>query len=355
MKIVHLKLVIFAFLLLSLMACQTQQNEVVDNNTAQNNSSDNVPNEENNIPNVKNDSCPLNIKTVMKGVGIYTPQQDFYEMKSACIDIVTTEWGMEENVNDVKTFLDRANNAGLKVVLDGGFSYAAWGFTDNDWDRLPEGKGPIWQKNRVQNWIRTFKDHPAVYAWDICNEYGENLPSGSAAVNSRWPKTVITLDQLWQAKKDVLQIDDSKPILLRMYSWDLNEPPFGPHRPYEAGLANIVMLNLYSNYAEDNKIMWPDVIQDSGAEFVSAVKKVDPHAEVWVALAAFASPDMFLRPTRQSLAFDIRETLKLPGLDGIAFFEWGPANQYDPREDWYLPETGTDLWEVIKEHLNKGR
>jgi hypothetical protein len=34
----------------------------------------------------------------MKGVGIDLPQQDFIDMKNAGIDILGTEWGMEENV-----------------------------------------------------------------------------------------------------------------------------------------------------------------------------------------------------------------------------------------------------------------
>ncbi len=46
---------------------------------------------------------------IMKGVGIDIPQDDFIKMKSAGIDILTTEWGMEESVNNVKLFLDRAH------------------------------------------------------------------------------------------------------------------------------------------------------------------------------------------------------------------------------------------------------
>jgi hypothetical protein len=335
-----------------LSACQVQLTETVGNETNNNEGYENESQVDDNLM-PKDDNCPLQITTVMKGVGIFTPQQDFDEMKSACIDVVTTEWGMEQNVNDVKLFLDRADRSGLKVVLDGGFSHTAWGFTNDDFDSLPKGKSPVWQKNRVQKWIGAFKDHPAVCAWDICNEYGENLPSGSHAIDSQWPETVITVEQLIQAKQDVLQVDDSKPILVRMYSWDLNEPPFGIDRLYEPGLANIVMINLYSNYAEDNVILWPEVIQDSGAEFVNAVKKIDSNVKVWIALAAFESHDMFQRPTVKSLATDIEETLKIPELDGIAFFEWGPANQWDPRRDWYLPETGADLWSIIKKHIEE--
>ena len=172
---------------------------------------------------------------IMKGVGINIPTKDFAAMKDAGITILTTEWGMEESIDRAKAFLDKANGVGLKVVMDGGFSDSAWGFTENDWDNLPKGKRPIWQKDRVQSWVRTFKNHPAVFAWDICNEYGENLPSGAHARKSEWPRTAITLEQLKQARNDIREIDNSRPILVRTYEWDLDEPPFGFPRSSPAG------------------------------------------------------------------------------------------------------------------------
>ena len=138
-------------ILILLVACQAQLPKNADNDMILDNDDKQVS-KDNNI-NTGHDGCKLQVTVVMKGVGIYTPQSDFYEMKSACIDVVTTEWGMEESIDDVKTFLNRANNAGLKVVLDGGFSLIAWGFNNDDWYNLPEGKSPVWQKNRVQEWI----------------------------------------------------------------------------------------------------------------------------------------------------------------------------------------------------------
>lgn len=298
---------------------------------------------------VKTDIPPMPAKQtfIMKGVDVDIPQADFVTMKKSGISILTTEWGMEVDINKTKAFLDRANSAGLKVVMDGGFTYPAWGFTDNDWDNLPAGKSPIWQKDRVQSWVKTFKDHPAVFGWDICNEYGENLPSGAQAKNSQWPRTAITLKQLKQARSDVLQIDPAKPILIRTYSWDFNEPPFGNHRPFEAGIAEIVMLNLYSNYLENNNIQWPTVIQDAGAESVRIIKEKDPNAKVWLSIAAFEDEELFSKPTVASLTRDINETLKIPNIDGIGFFEWGPAD-IGRGKVWYLPQTGADLWKVIQ-------
>ena len=292
---------------------------------------------------------------VMKGVGIDIPPEDFVEMKNAGINILTTEWGMEEGVDKAKAFLDKADDTGLKVVLDGGFSYTAWGFTDDDWDHLPRGKRPVWQRDRVQSWVTALKDHPAVFGWDICNEYGENLPSGAAARHSEWPKTATTMEQLKQVRADVLEIDPRKPILIRMYCWDMGESLFQADKPFEAGVADIVMLNLYSNYMEDNQLQWPEMIQDGGIDYVEALKATDPHLRIWIAIAAFEDPSMFQRPTVASLARDFRETLKIPYVEGIAFFQWGPEYLWNSGETWYLPETGADLWQVIQQSIHRCR
>jgi hypothetical protein len=232
----------------------------------------------------------------------------------------------------------------------------AWGFLNQDWDNLPAGKKPVWQKDKVQSWVKTFKDHPAVYAWDICNEYGENLPSGSDAKNSEWPKTATTLAQLKQARHDVLEIDPSKPILIRTYSWDFSEPPFdirgtGLHRPFEEGIAEIISLNLYSNYLENGKLQWPTVIEEAAAESVRIIKSKDPNIKVWLSLAAFEDTKSFQRPTAASLVRDINEANKIPAIDGISYFSWGPTEIGNKGQKWYLPETGADLWEVIKKSI----
>ena len=300
-------------------------------------------------------STPPSKLVIMKGVDVSIPQKDFDEMAKAGINILTTEWGIEVGIDKAKAFLDKAEKARLKVVMDGGFTYTAWGFTDSDWDNLPFGKKPVWQKDLVQNWVKALKGHPSIYAWDICNEYGENLPSGPAANQSDWPNTAMTLAQLKQARNDVLQIDPGKPILIRTYSWDLDQPPFdirstGLRRPFEAGLAEIVSLNLYSNYLDNGKLQWPTVIEDVTAESVRIIKSKDPNIKVWLSLAAFEDNQSFQRPTTASLSRDINQVLKISAIDGISYFSWGPTD-IGKGKKWYLPETGADLWDVIKKSI----
>jgi hypothetical protein len=291
----------------------------------------------------------------MKGVGIDLPQQDFVDMKNAGIDILGTEWGMEEDVSKARAFLDQASKAGLKVVMDGGFSYTAWGFTDDDWALLPSGKRPVWQKEHVQSWIRALKDHPAIYAWDICNEFGENLPSGAGVPNSGWPQSMVTTEQIRQARSDVLAVDSTRPIVARMHGWDIGKTPQYVTALLRGKIADIISLNLYSNYLADGKLQWPTVIADGGNYFVEAIKKESPGTRVWLALAAFEYTNVFQRSTPAEIECDMRGALLIRNLDGISFFCWGLVNQWDDKCDWYLPKTGADLWKTIQQEIKKAR
>jgi hypothetical protein len=292
-----------------------------------------------------------NMVYTMKGVAIELPQSDFENMRKAGITILATEWGMEESVGRARTFLDQAHKAGLKVVMDGGFSYKAWGFTDNDWDTLPRGKHPVWQKEKVQAWVRALKDHPAVYGWDISNEFGENLPDGAGIKGSDWPKGRLTTEQLMQARADVLAVDPGRPIHVRTYGWDVDKMQPHINAMLTSRVADIISLNLYSNYLANGKLQWPDVIQDAGQYYVENIKKLSPGTVVWLSVAAFEYKGLFQRPTIAGLNRDLKYVTLIKGLDGVSFFCWGPVSQWDETGDWYLPKSGADIWEVIKKYM----
>lgn len=290
---------------------------------------------------------PIQMLFVMKGVAIDILQKDFSKMKDAGIDILTTEWGMEVRTEKVESFLDKAHNAGLKVVLDGGFSYQAWGFSNDDFTSLPPDKNPIWQRDKVQQWVTRFKNHPAVYGWDICNEYGENLPSGVFNNNSSWPANKITISQLRQARADVLEIDPDKPVLIRM-NHQAFEKQFGYIKDnFDKNLADIVMLNLYSNYLSDGRVQWQTVIKDIAQEDIDSLKAIDPDIKIWISVAAFEEKGLFEKPSSRNLLNDIDEVFKLDAVDALGFFEWGPSMDYKSGKIWHLPVSGNDLWKVM--------
>ena len=291
----------------------------------------------------------------MKGVGMNLPLQDFRNMKEAGIDFISTEWGMEESVSDARAFLDKAQAAGLGVIMDGGFSYTAWGFTDDDWEELPRGKRPVWQKKKIQEWVGALKDHTSIAAWDICNEFGENLPNGAGIKGSDWPAGMITTEQIKQAKADIREVDPGRPVHIRMYGWERRNMPGHIRAVLESRIADIVSLNLYSNYMEKGKVLWPDVIKDAGSFYVSEIKKAAQDTIVWMSLAAFEYPKSFKRPSTVDLNRDFNMAIVINNVDGISYYCWGPVEQWDPSAKWYLPRDGADLWGMIRNQIAKAR
>jgi hypothetical protein len=97
-------------------------------------------------------------------------------------------WGMD----NIRIFLDKANDNGFKViiVLDGYTKYegaCSWkqGFVD-----VSDGAGKI---------VSAFKDHPALFAWDLLNEplWGaDNMGCASAADHASVIKAVYSMHDL---------------------------------------------------------------------------------------------------------------------------------------------------------------
>lgn len=286
----------------------------------------------------------------MKGVALQVSRQEMKDLRRAGITVLTTEWGMDEEVATARTFLDRAQAAGLKVVMDGGFSDAAWGY---DYAKgFSEDQPPVWQEATVKAWVSALKDHPAIFAWDISSEDGENFPNGAGS--PLWPeRSSLTIRQLRKARATVRAVDPKRPILIRMHYWDPVPNPFGPGNWFADGIAEIVMLNLYTNFAEDRRTPnLPDMILESGQRHIDDVRRVDPDANIWIALAAFEAETeggYFLRPKVADLRRDVRAARALSGISGIGFLEWGPQQHAKPY--WYLPRDGRDLWRTIQKNI----
>lgn len=283
---------------------------------------------------------------VMKDLSLDVTSEELKQIKDAGFDIVSTSWGVEQDPLEARKFFDNAEQVGLKVITDAGFSYYAWGYTDEDWLAL-KAKPPVWQKELVQNWVKTLKDHPAIYAWDISNEAGENFPTAKLGLHDVHDS--ITLEQLRQATEDVLEIDSTRPLLIRMHPWDISKPSFWKDNPFEKGLADIVMLNIYSNFVHDGKSN-PNLIDEFGQFNVDEILSVDPDTKVWFALAVFEEEPTFKRPTPDELRNDIQTSLRLDNVEGIGFYRWSHSNFGEMTS---LTEIYPDLWDTIKTEMKK--
>jgi hypothetical protein len=140
-----------------------------------------------------------------------------------------------------------------------------------------------------------------------------------------------------------------------MYGWDIGKMPDHVKGLLENRIADTISLNLYSNYLYKGKLQWPTVIKDAGAYFVSNIKKIAPGTVVWLSIGAFEEASLFQQPSSAELSRDLANAGQIPDLDGITFFCWGPVNQWDITNTWYLPRTGADLWSVIKQYMSDSR
>jgi len=285
---------------------------------------------------------------MMKDLSLDATIDELQLIKNTGFDVITTSWGIEQDVYKARNFLNNAESVGLKVVMDAGFSYYAWGFTDEDW-QLSNAKKPVWQKQLVQNWVSTLKDHPAIYGWDISNEAGENFPK-SKSPDLHDVHYALTLGQISIAKKDVIAVDPTRPIFIRMHPWDTNLPSFDDTNPFAKNIADIVMLNIYSNFIHEGSSN-PELIENSGQYYVDEIKNRDPNVKIWLALASFEELPSFKKPSTEEIGNDIAVSKSLEGVEGIGFYLWSTTSKYG--EEGNLSEIHPDLWNAIKSELRK--
>jgi len=263
----------------------------------------------------------------MKAIDSNITDEDLHSLESLNISILSSEWGMDTlSSENMLLFLDRVQDHNMKFIINFA-GVSAWGKSE-----------PIWKKKKVENYLRTIYNHPAVYGYDISNEAGENLPNGDIYR--------ITIKQLEEARDTIRSIDNVKPIIMRMHYWDEEVGSFDQRNPFEEDIANIVMLNLYSNYTINGETVWsPNLVEDSGQPLVNKIMSVDSNAEIWLALAAFEE-NSFLEPTTKDLKRDIEAAIQITNITNISFFAWGKDSKYD----WYLPKDGVNLLNTIKEY-----
>lgn len=298
-----------------------------------------------------------NILAILKDVGeaaydhFGLTKDDFLKIKQAGFDVIEGNFDICAPDADVKFFLDSAEEAGLRVILNAGSGEAEWGYTCDG--NLEPGQKPVWQRERVEAWVEKWKAYPALYAWDTSNEDGGTFPFGAGGVtpDPAWEtKYSLSVGKLSQAYADVKSFDPSHPILIRMNGWyfyDNTGNFFGPGNSFGKDVADIVMINAYSNVDG----YFDDFVSTVLMRATRSMYAIDPDVRMIPALGVWSEPTTWIKPTREHLINDYNQALKAENLEGIAFFKYGASE----GKDWFLPDaTRGDpmLWQMIRE-LNK--
>ncbi len=270
----------------------------------------------------------------MKLVDAEISDADLDRMKALGFSVLNGEWGMElMPAPSLLALLDRMHARGLRFIVNLS-NGAAWGYTKGVVP--PANQAPRWQGERVRAYIAQIRHHPAIYAYDVSNEAGENLPNGA--------RLRITLEQMRQAASDVRKVDGERPILIRMHYWDDEDGDFTWKNPFGPGIADIVMLNLYSNYSLDGeRALLPNMVEDSAQKLVDKIRAIDNEVRVWISLAAFEDKPAFLKPAGADVRRDVDAAASVEGVESIGFFGWG-----SPSRRWYLPRDGDELLRFLE-------
>jgi len=232
--------------------------------------------------------------------------------------------------------------------LPAGAGEAEWGYTC-DQKTFPKDQKPQWQKKSVTEWIERWKDHPAVYAWDISNEAGSVFPNASwhNEKDSHVPDALyITKEQLKTAYKDVKTADHGHPLMIRMNGWffyDNDSDFFRAGNPFDQNSADIVMINAYSNVAD----YYPDFVDTVTSRATESILAIDPKTEFIISLGVWLEEPLWKLPSVNHLKHDL-ESLNDYDLLGIAYFKYGAKNS-----EWYLPDKkqgAPEIWKTISDY-----
>lgn len=163
--------------------------------------------------------------TTLRGVmsPIRPKEEDFRELSRWNVNFIRWQMvGKKEDLDhydqwlagkldDLAVALDAAQANGIKLVADLHFSPGG---------RSPEGTSRLFLEEKYQtqfvaNWekiARRFKDHPALWAYDLINEPLQNQPSPAGVKN--WLEIQVA------AAKAVRAIDPKTPIIIETDEWD---------------------------------------------------------------------------------------------------------------------------------------
>lgn len=257
-------------------------------------------------------------------------ETDFEKMKTLGVTHIQSNFDICASDEDVRYFLDMAQQYDLKVILPAGSGEAEWGYACDQ--EYPPDQKPVWQADAVINWITKWKTHPAVYAWDTSNEAGSVLPNADY-------EYYLTVEQLGKAYETVKIADPNRPVMIRMNGWfyyDYDENFFRHGNPFGKDVADIVMVNAYAN-VED---YYDDFVDTVISRANTSIHKIDPDVQIIASIGVWEELPLWHLPTSLEMENDY-SALSDKNLLGVAYFKYGAR-----EGDWYLPNY-PEVWNQI--------
>lgn len=260
-------------------------------------------------------------------------ERDFEMISSSGFNTIEGNFDICADSDDVEWFLRMAQDHNLRVVLPAGSGEAEWGYACDE-EPYPVTQNPVWNREAVRDWVYKWRDHPALLGWDISNEAGSVFPNANG-------KNYLTLAQLKAAYRDVKSFDPEHPIMIRMNGWyfyDFDRDFFRRGNPFSEGVADVVMINAYSNVDE----YFPDFVTTVATRSISSIRLEDPDVQFIFAVGVWREPPLWRLPTAAHLKHDLRQLDNLSTPVGVGYFKYGAKDS-----EWYMPEDAPELWEMV--------
>lgn len=260
-------------------------------------------------------------------------EEDFELMKQSGVKLLGVSFDICAGDKEVQTFLDRAKKYDMKVILPAGAGEAEWGYTCDT--EASATQKPHWNRQDVVQWVHKWKAHPALYGWDTSNEAGGNFPNAEKGV-----AYFLSLDQLQQAYADVKKTDPNHPILIRMNGWffyDNDDNFFRAGNPFGKGVADIVIVNAYSN-VED---YYDDFVGTVTNRAMTSIRDIAPNTSFIIALGGWEELPLWRKPSIEHFDHDFNEARKRDPV-AIAVFKFGAKGS-----EWWMPKSNPELWKWL--------
>ena len=144
-----------------------------------------------------------------------------------------------------------------------------------------------------------------------------------------------------QAYQDVKNIDDEHPLMIRMNGWyfyDYDEDFFRGGNPFGSDVADIVMLNAYSNVDD----YYDDFVQTVVSRARTHVEKFTYDVELIISLGGWEEPPLWYKPSIEHFMHDYEAAILYAEPVAIAIFKYGALG-----EDWWMPDNNKELWDLL--------
>lgn len=259
-------------------------------------------------------------------------REDFEYLRSLGVTAIAGDFDSCASYDDVKYFLDESASVRLGVILPAQVRTTAEN-TACAAMRDPTPTMATTSGQIVANWIRQWKSHPAVIAWDTTDSLALSTSSQSASVT--------TASQLETAYSSVKAIDPIHPVFVPLH-----------HSSDAASSSGFTQLSGVSNPIADIVLMQPSwSATESSRERqdlfkqVSALQTNDNQAiKVLVGVGGVRTAEGWVFPSPSSLEQELQTLRRDTTILGVGFYRYGSK-----ESDWYLPYQEPDLLLILQQ------